>query len=83
MTKEQFSAAVAMVEEGRVPANVDTEVLFGCALPGFKPVITTLEVVAAFIQYQAMMFNGQWDSEALNDMRNLLRHKVEIVGSGS
>lgn len=79
MTKQQFSDAVKMVESGKDLSLVDDAVLFGCGLPDFKPVVTTIEVCAKHIAWQAMQLNGQWDSSALQETFDILKRKVQII----
>lgn len=79
MTRQEFSQAVKMVEERTIPDNVDDSILYGCGLPGFKPVTVSLAAAAKFIAWHARCLNGQWDSEALNEMREVSRKKWLIV----
>lgn len=79
MTKQQFSEAVKMIREDRVPAGIDDSILHGCGVKGFKPVVVTLEVAAQFIRYQCMQFNGQFDNEALNETFIILLKKAVII----
>ena len=59
--------------------EVDTTILFGCALSNFKPVTTTIRVVAAMIRYQCIQLNGEFDTEELNSLANIFRRKVTII----
>lgn len=74
MTKNQFDAAVKMASEGTF-GDADDTVLHGCGLPDFKPVTVTLAAAARFIAWHCQCLNGSFDSEALNDMRNISRKK--------
>ncbi len=78
MTKKELAEAVA-IAKGTWQLRIDDSVLHGLLLPAFQPVTTTLEVVAKFLRWHCMMLNGEWDSEALNEMANALRRKVQIV----
>jgi len=78
MTAPQFQAAVQLANSN-VELDVDDSILFGCGLRDFQPVVCTLEVIAKFLRWQAMMLNGQWDNEALTECRNILRRKALVV----
>lgn len=75
MTKTQFDAAVAIARSKVDLTNVDDSILDGCGLPGFVPVTITLEVAAKCIRWHAVCLNGQMDSEALTEMRNISRKR--------
>lgn len=75
MTKDQFNAAVAIAQSKVDLSNVDDTVLDGCGLPGFVPVTVSLEACAKCIRWHAICLNGQIDSEALNEMRNISRKR--------
>jgi hypothetical protein len=75
MTKQQFDKAVSIARSNVSLDNVDDTILDGCALPDFKPVTVTLEATARFIRWHCCQLNGQIDSEALNEMRNISRKK--------
>lgn len=75
MTKQQFDNAVAIARSNNDLSNVDDTILYGCALPDFKPVTVVLEACAKFIRWHCVMLNGQIDAEALNEMRLISRKK--------
>ena len=79
MTKQQFDKAVTIACGQQDLSQVDDSVLHGCALPHFQPATITLEAAAKFIRWHATCLNGQVDSEALNEMRNLSRKKWLVV----
>jgi len=84
MTKAEFQAAFAIADNSEIDlTDVDDSVLFGCGLPGFKPVAITLEAAAKHIRWQCGNIfykdGGKWDSEALNECHNILRHTARIV----
>ena len=80
MTLAQFQKAFAIAKDTSIDlSNVDDSILFGCGLPRFKPVHTTLEAVAKLIRWQAMQFNGQWNAEALNEVAELGRKNFLIL----
>jgi hypothetical protein len=80
MTLVQFQKAFAIANDVSIDlSNVDDSSLFGCGLPRFKPVHTTLEAVAKMIRWQAMQFNGQWNAEALNEVAEVGRKNFLIL----
>lgn len=80
MTLAQFQKAFAIANDASIDlSDVDDSILFGCGLPRFKPVHTTLEAVAKLIRWQAMQFNGQWNAEALNEVAELGRKNFLIL----
>ena len=80
MTSQQVSQALTLARsEGFDSTGIDDSVLHGCALPGFKQVTTTIEVVAKFLAWHVFLINGNVDSEALNDLSNVLRHRVLVI----
>jgi hypothetical protein len=74
MTKAQFDAATKMAKEGTY-GDVDDTILDGCGLPDFKPVTVSIDAAARFIAWQCLCLNGQFDQEALNEMREISRRK--------
>jgi hypothetical protein len=81
MTLQQFQAAFAIAKDfKRDLSDVDNSILFGYGLPHFTPVHTTLEAVAKTIRWQALQMNGEWDSEALNEVASLGRKNFLILG---
>lgn len=84
MTKAEFNCAFELARDRSVDfSDADDSHLHGCALPGFERVTTTIGPVAKLIRWQCLQFNGQWDQEALNEMRAIARYKFELVGVGS
>lgn len=81
MTLNQFQQAFAIAKDfNRDLSNVDDSTLYGYGLASFKPVHTTLEAVAKTIRWQALMMNGQWDAEALNEVAENGRKNFLILG---
>lgn len=81
MTKSEFSQAVKMVESGADLSKFDDSNLFGCGLPDFQPIYTTIGAVAKLVQYQARTFAGTWDAAALDEMAQIAKKKFLIVGN--
>lgn len=80
MDKNDFRRAVQLASRPDFSyLDYDDTVLHGIGLPGFQPVTTTIEIVAANLKYHALQFNGQWNSEALNECASYYRHKVTIA----
>jgi hypothetical protein len=42
----------------------------------------TVEQAAAFMRWQALQLNGEWDAEALREARGYLRNKAELMKGG-
>lgn len=78
MTKTEFQAAYNLAVSG-VELTADDSLLYGCALPDFQPVTVTVETAARFIRWQCCCIFGGVDSDALNDLRNIFRRKVQMV----
>lgn len=55
----------------------------GCGLPGFAPVFVTLAQVAAFVRWQALQFDGEFDAEALAECAAIARKKFFLIGADS
>lgn len=81
MTKQQLSEAVKIARDTQNHSleNVDQSVLRNIALPSFKPVTTTTDVVAKLIRENCVTFDGGFDSEEFDNIANMTRHKVAIV----
>jgi hypothetical protein len=82
MTRSEFSRAVTIAESEADLTNGEIGHLFGCALPNFKPVVSTLRAVAKLLR-DHIQFNGEWDQEGLNECWQACRYKVHIVGGDS
>jgi hypothetical protein len=78
MTKEEldlcFHRAHQEVEDFAVKAAIPWE-------DGKKVEVTT-EQAAAFLRWQALQLNGEWDAEALKDARWCLCTKTELIKGG-
>lgn len=79
MTRQQFSDALVLAKSKMEFDLVDDSSLHGCGLPGFKPVVVTLEMVAKLLRWQCLQLNGQWDSEALQDCREISKKRFLVV----
>lgn len=80
MTKDEFKQAFAIAQREKNMIDVDTVILEGCGLPGFKSVYCTLRQVAALIRWQAALLSGEWDSKELDSIASIARRKFQIIG---
>lgn len=83
MNKQEFKQAFKLAQSAADLSKVSTDHLFGCGLRDFQPTVTTLDAVAALLRWQGLMFNGQWDMEAVNDIEYISRKKFNLVDGGS
>ena len=74
MTKQQFGRrrATDSGTAGTFPGPM-TRPCTAAASPGFKPATVTLEAAAKFIAWHCLQLNGQFDGQALNELRALSR----------
>ena len=79
MNKRELKQIMAIANSKESLENVDYRVLYGCALSDFKSVHCTKKQVAALFRWQALMFNGEWDSKELDDCCYIARKKFTIV----
>lgn len=80
MTKNQLDRAMTLARNYEVNLlNVDLSTLEGYGLPNFQPVTVTVEMVAAMIRWQCIMFNGEIVAEELDLLVRVFRHKVTIL----
>lgn len=75
-----MTQATAIAKSDTDLTNVDDSNLFGCGLPDFKPVHTTLEAVAKLLRYQCAQFDGGWDATEFDNMCYIARRKFLIMG---
>lgn len=82
MNKKEFSEILEIVQDSRIDlTDVDEMILHGCALPDFQyPVYVTRKQVAKLIRWDCIQFNGQFDSEELNNIGIIGKRKFIIVG---
>lgn len=81
MKLSEIQAATTMALDNTIElpnCQYDTT-LWGLSMSNFKPVITTLDVVAGFIRYHCRNFDGSLDSTALQELTNPLRFRVKIA----
>lgn len=80
MTKQEFKEAFALAKKEKDMSEVDTRILEGCGLPGFRPIHCTLRQVAALLRWQALLLSGEWDTKELNVLAIIARRKFQIIG---
>lgn len=82
MTKEEldicFHRAHQPVEDDFIKAAIPFEE----AKREGKRIEVTTEQAAAFLRWQALQLNGEWDMEALRDAREALRRKTDLIKGG-
>lgn len=84
MTRTEFNRAFELARDNSLDlSDVDERHLHGCGLPDFQRVMTTIAPVAKLLRWQCLMLNGDWDQEALTEMRRISRRNFELVGPGS
>ena len=82
ITKAEFSHAVAIAKSDADLTDYDDSNLDGCGLPDFGCQATPICAVAKLLRWQAHQFNGLWNVEEINNIRNISRRKFEIIGIG-
>jgi len=82
MNKQEFNKAFKVADNGEPTGcnSADMAVLDGCGLRGFQPVSATVQLVAYWIRWQALQFNGKWDHEALNECAYIARKRITLIG---
>jgi hypothetical protein len=79
MTKKELSLALEIAKSDKDFSNVDDSILEGLYLKYFKPVTTTLDVVAKTIRWNTFQLNGGIDSEELNLFAYHAKTKIQII----
>lgn len=82
MNKKEFSEILEIVQNKEIDlSEIDELILHGCALPEFKyPVYVTRKQVAKLIRWDCLMWNGEFNSEELNQIGIIGKRKFRIVG---
>lgn len=83
MTKDEFAQAFKIAKSDKDLSKVDDSTLWGCGLPGFKPVHVTLDQVARFIRWQSFTFAGTVDAKELDECAHIARRNFLCVESVS
>ena len=82
MTTLQVNKAMQIAQDMTVSLeSIDDSPLIGCGTSGFLPVYVTLTAVAKFLRWQTIMFNGEVDMQELNNLRWILKHRIQVVGN--
>ena len=79
MNAQQSKQAFQIANSNADLTNVDNDILIGYGLPNFQPVSVTLQQVAKEMRWHARQLNGEWDSEALNQVISLGRKRFNIL----
>jgi hypothetical protein len=79
MKKEEVNQAVELALS-KEEIHDDDMVLNGLYLRDFKPVSTTIRVVAKFLRWHCVYLNGGVASEELNEFIGFARKRIQIVG---
>jgi len=79
MNTPEYKAAFTLARSSADLSKVTTDHLFGYGLKDFEPTATTLEAVAAVMRWQALRFNGSWDNEELDSIRQLGKKRFIII----
>jgi len=81
MKREQLEKA-AQLSLSKADLDVaDLSIFDGFGLAGFKPVTVTTRALAMLIRWQCVQFNGQINSEALDEIATLGRTRFSVVDS--
>lgn len=82
MTKAELTKAVKLSKSrADIPfSDTSLELFNGFGLKDFKTVHVTLADVADLIRWQCSMFNGGFDTEALQEIATHGKNKFLIVG---
>ena len=81
MTKAELSDALTIARSGQNLDDVDDSLLFGYGLPGFEHVSVTIEAAAKTMRWQVIELTGGVNQEALNELADLFRYRVTILGA--
>jgi hypothetical protein len=81
MTKEELDIVFHRANQ---PVENDNEKAGACDGIAFwkESKDVTLEQAAAFLRWQALQFNGEWNIEMLRDARACLRRRATLVRGG-
>ena len=81
MKTSDLDKALALARSD-APLNVeDLSIFDGFGLPDFKPVTCTVEALAMLIRWQCFCLNGSIDSEALQEIATLGRHRFFVLSA--
>lgn len=79
MTARQFELSLALCDFGSYDHAADINVFDGFGYSTFPPVYVSIDQVAALIAYQAKQMNGDYDQQALADIRTAGRNRFQII----
>ncbi len=81
MTKEELDIVFHRAHQPVENYQEKAFALFGVAKWTEKKEVT-LEQAAAFMRWQALQINGEWNTEELREVRWCLRHKTDLIKGG-
>ena len=83
MTVPQLKAALIIAKaDVKIDEHVHSLIPFdGFGLSDFKPVEVTIEQVARLIRYQAAYMNGDWDEQAIEEIKFFGKKRFIITES--
>ena len=80
MTKDDLSEALALARSDAVlPGPDELDIFNDYGLPGFQPIVCTVELLAALLRWEVVTFAGGIDHEALNELSRLGRHRFRVL----
>ena len=80
MNKAEFQKAWEIAKDVKRDLTMfDTGALFGFGLSDFEPVAVPIEAIARTLRWQALQFNGVWDTVELAACQRLMRYKVTVL----
>lgn len=79
MDKREIRSAMAIARSDRDLSKVDDANLYGCALPEFTPVHTTLDAVAKLARYQCATLDGGWDADEFDSICRIAKRKFMVI----
>ncbi len=80
MTKAEFAKAYSLAKSNEQLNYNNLDLFAGYGLSGFKPVHVTIKDVASLIRWQALQFNGEFNSEELNNIALAGKKGFIIIG---
>jgi hypothetical protein len=79
MTTSEFQTAFSIANSESDLSGEDTSHFNGFALSDYEPRSCTVRQLAALMRWQALLFNGKWDMDALEDIRHCGRRKFIVL----
>lgn len=80
MTKTEFANAYSLAKSDIKLHYNNLDLFAGYGLSGFETVYVTIKDVASLIRWQALQFNGQFNSEELHNIALAGKKGFIIIG---